>query len=100
MTPTTFIKRGDPIIVVACSATIAETEYDRVRMPTSADTPTCKTGLNRPCWAVPRWFLAVEPGRLTEYKGAVGGRKLQEIFTAWVARASDKANAEGVELDA
>ena len=95
VTPTAFIKRGDPIIVVACSTTIHESEYDRIRLPSKADTPRCGTGLTKPCWAVPRWFLAVKPERLTECVGHVGGPRLREIYVAWAERAAEKAEREG-----
>ena len=99
VSPTAFIKRGDPIIVVACSTTIGEDEEDRIRMPTSADTPGCKTGLTKPCWAVPRWFLAVAADRLTECIGHVGGERLNALWFAYLSRAARKAPGYGIELD-
>ena len=99
VTPTTEIKRGDPIVVVACSTTISASETDRIRLPTEADTPTCRTGLTKPCWAVPRWFLAVTPERLTNCVGHLSGKKLNEVFLAWCRRAAEKAKRDGLQLE-
>lgn len=83
------LKAGGPVTVVACSTTIRESETDRIRLPSKADTPICRTGLTKPCWAVPRWFLVVERDRLTDYKGYVGGQKLRELIVAYLKRESE-----------
>ena len=72
------LKAGaNPIVVVACSTSIRETETDRIRLPSQADTPSCRTGLPRECWAVPRWYFPVERTRLTDYRGYLSGQRLK-----------------------
>jgi hypothetical protein len=84
------LKQQGPVIVVACSTTIRESESDRIRLPTMADTPTCRTGLPRLCWAVPRWFLVVERDRLTDYKGYISGDTLKRVLATYTARAKPR----------
>ncbi|MFI5380094.1 MAG: type II toxin-antitoxin system PemK/MazF family toxin [Tepidisphaerales bacterium] len=78
------LRAGGPVVVVACSSTIAESETDRIRLPSRSDTPGCRTGLDKPCWAVPRWFVVVEPDRLanSRHLGYIAGAKLIEVVCA------------------
>lgn len=83
LSPAAALKQApDPVLVVACSTTVRETETDRIRVPSKSDTPTCRTGLTRPSWAVPRWYLVVDRDRLGKPVGAVTGQLLQRIVLA------------------
>jgi mRNA-degrading endonuclease toxin of MazEF toxin-antitoxin module len=66
-------------------------DTDAVRLPSEADTPQCRTGLTRPCWAIPRWFLPVEKQRLGEPVGYVSGQRLRELTAAVLKRIAEAA---------
>lgn len=74
---------GDPVSVVACSTTVREDEADRVKLPSRADTPTCRTGLTQTCWAVPRWHFRLYRHRLTDCRGQIPSARLIDIFIAY-----------------
>lgn len=81
------LKAGaDPVVVVCCSASVTEAESDRVALPNKADTPNCKTGLPRPCWAVPRWRVPIARPRLNDRRGEIRGRALREVLTNYLTR--------------
>jgi mRNA-degrading endonuclease toxin of MazEF toxin-antitoxin module len=79
-------------IVVCCSATAGPKESDSVPLPNLAETPQCRTGLPRPCAAIPRWYLAIEHEKLKrcEYCGSLGGKALKQVLTAYLSRISDQ----------
>jgi mRNA-degrading endonuclease toxin of MazEF toxin-antitoxin module len=76
------------VLCVACSTTISEAETDRIRLPSKADTPLpfCRTGLTKPCWAVPRWALPVAQYRLKHPVGHIKNPLLDRIIKAVEAR--------------
>ena len=81
------LKAGhEEILVVACSTTVFESERDRIRLPTAADTPHCRSGLTRPSWAVPRWYLLVSRDRLQRPVGHIRRPLLATIIPAVLAR--------------
>lgn len=82
-----MLKSGtDPVIVVAVSSTVLESETDRVALPNKQDTPQTRSGLPRACWAVPRWFPPIERAKLTDRAGHIGGRVLRDLLAAVEAR--------------
>ena len=85
---------ADPVTVVACSASVRESERDRIRLPSEADTPNCRTGLPRQCWAVPRWYFPVERNRLTDYRGYLSRQRLKDVILAYLIR-DEEARSKG-----
>jgi mRNA-degrading endonuclease toxin of MazEF toxin-antitoxin module len=82
VSPPEMLKGVGPVLVVATSTTVLVSEMDRVALPNKQNEPQTKSGLPRPCWAVPRWFLLVERTRLTEYAGYVTGDLLRRLTAA------------------
>jgi hypothetical protein len=76
------------VIVVACSATAGPRESDSVPLPNLEENPQAKSGLPRPCSAIPRWFIRLARARLIggEYAGTVGGATLKRILAAYLGR--------------
>lgn len=71
-----------PVIVVAVSTTVHASEKDRVKLPNRSETPASTSGLQKPSWAVPRWYVPVEKSRLTDRAGYISGKTLKRILVA------------------
>ena len=82
VSPNQILKAGGALVVVACSSTVLESDKTRIELPNLADTPQTKTGLDRPTWVVPRWFLAVERERLRDYIGHLTGTLLKRVVAS------------------
>jgi len=80
------LKGGGPVIVIACSTKSRQSETDRIALPDKGAIPQTKSGLNRPTWAIPRWFFPVERARLNEYKGHLTGSLLKAVIRAYLNR--------------
>ena len=89
------IAAGGPVIVVVCSTKNRPSDPDGVKLPDTSTEPQTKSGLKKPCWAVPRWHFAVERDRLNEYKGHLTGTVLRRVLTAYDARANPPLPDEG-----
>lgn len=48
-----------------CGASSSAQKQERIRVPSTADHPSCKTGFVKETWAVPTWLLLVNPDVLT-----------------------------------
>ena len=69
-----------PIFVVACSASLTDSQQQTaVALPWSRH-QSCSTGFKRACWAVPAWLLRVHPSDLGRQVGHVPSSKLNEIL--------------------
>jgi len=75
-------------VVVACSSTAGPRETDAVELPNRSNQPQCTTGLVKPCWAIPRWFLLVSHETIlkSERSGTLGGKKLQQVISNYLTR--------------
>jgi len=80
------LKPSELIVVIACSTRKRDSEPDAVQLPDRGTTPQTKSGLTKPCWAIPRWRVLVHRNRLIEYKGHLTGRVLKEVIAAHLAR--------------
>jgi mRNA-degrading endonuclease toxin of MazEF toxin-antitoxin module len=89
------LKTGDRVVVVACSTKQRATEHDMVRLPDRGSMPQTKSGLNKVCWAIPRWHFPVPRRRLVEYKGHLTGKVLKAVILAYSLRSlgPDKPSA-------
>jgi mRNA-degrading endonuclease toxin of MazEF toxin-antitoxin module len=94
-----------PVIVVDDDATLAEgrrtvvvvgvtstdcDDFDRVDLPNRHDEVGAETGLDRPCCALPRWFVTVARATLRERLG-----RLPEVTLAKLMEAVDKRAEAG-----
>jgi mRNA-degrading endonuclease toxin of MazEF toxin-antitoxin module len=86
LSPPDRLKTDSTILVVATSTSALESEKDRIQLRSLADQPQTKTGLPKPCWAVPRWYLLVERRRLSKPIGYVSGGLLRKIVPAVMRR--------------
>ena len=73
------------MIVVACSTKDRSSEPDKVKLPDRSTMPQTRSGLPKPCWAIPRWHFPVERERLSEYKGHLTGGVLKAVISAYLA---------------
>ena len=53
------LKGDGPVIVMACS-TKDRQEADQIPLPNQSDEPQTRSGLKKPCWAIPRWHFPIE----------------------------------------
>jgi mRNA-degrading endonuclease toxin of MazEF toxin-antitoxin module len=76
------------VIAVCVSTTSGHREPDSVALPNKAEQPQCRTGLPRPCHAIPRWFLAIDKERIerSQFCGHLSGTKLREVIAAYLER--------------
>lgn len=79
---------GKLAVVVCCSATAGAREPDSVVLPNLAEQPQTRTGLPRPCAAIPRWYLPIDHATLAkcDFCGYLTGRTLREVLAAYLAR--------------
>jgi len=78
-------------IVVAVSTSANELmDKDIVHLPDKSTQPQCTSGLEKPCAAIPRWYLPVPGEKLTaeNYSGHISGKKLQTLLHAAQTRIS------------
>lgn len=78
------IDAGEPVLVVAAASTtvLATSAPDRIALPNLQQNPGCRTGLPKPCWVVPAWYLAVARSRLVEKAGALSGAMRARVVRA------------------
>lgn len=96
-TPSKTGTPGEVIRVVACSTSAdEETDLDIIKLPTADDTPSCRTGLWKSCYAVPEWHLLVRRELLTDYRGYVSGSKLRKVVEAYLVRAKTRGPVASV----
>ncbi|MBL9030345.1 MAG: type II toxin-antitoxin system PemK/MazF family toxin [Phycisphaerae bacterium] len=81
--PEVLRRNQSDVLVVAISSTAMNA--DRVRLPTRDREPRATTGLARPSWVVPGWYLAVQRDRLRDRAGHVSGALLRRIVGAVMA---------------
>lgn len=70
------------VLIVAVSSTVGPSVADRIALPDRSSQPQTTSGLSKPSWAVPEWYLYIPPSRLGEKIGYVSGGKLREIVKA------------------
>lgn len=86
------LRRNKPeVLVVAVSSTAMNA--DRVPLPTRDRDQRATSGLDRPSWAVPAWYLAVRRDHLRDHAGHVSGALLTRIVAAVVAAMERDAEA-------
>lgn len=68
-----------PIYVVACSASVLQTQGEVVELPWHP-LGQARTGFRRQTWAIPIWMLKVRPSQLGDYKGHIPHDKLAVII--------------------
>jgi hypothetical protein len=83
-----FAPPGDVAIVVCTSCTAGPSEPDSIRLPNKSDQPQCRTGLPKPCCAIPRWFLPInhETLKRCDFCGTLGGDALHKLLEAYLSR--------------
>jgi mRNA-degrading endonuclease toxin of MazEF toxin-antitoxin module len=77
-----MLARGGPVVVVATSHTVLPSEPDLVKIPNRQDNRFTTSRLPKRCWAVPRWFLLIEPEKLTQWAGYITGDVLRQLMAA------------------
>lgn len=82
ISPTSVAKSSPEIVVVACTATALPSDTEAIELPNRQRTPQTRSGLNRPTWAVPEWWLPVPRDRLTDYAGFLRGDLLRRVVEA------------------
>lgn len=78
-----FNRSSRPVLVVACSTRPRKNEMD-FRLPDRREDP--RTGLSRECWAIPRWYLHVNPHRLNERSGRCPDELFNDLLEAVLDR--------------
>ena len=75
---------ASPLLVVAVSHTAStpEKDPDMIRLPDLQQSPTVKTGLTKPSWALPRWYFPAEPERFGRPCGYIKGDLLRRLVSA------------------
>jgi len=83
--------RTGPVLVVGISHTAStpDRDPDLLRLPDRQQSPTVKTGLSRSSWAIPRWFLLVEPERFGDPCGHIKGKLLKRLVSAVLTRVKE-----------
>jgi hypothetical protein len=89
-----MLAQGGPVVIVATSHTVLPSEPDLVKIPNPQDNRVTTSGLPKRCWAVPRWFLLIEPEKLTEWSGYITGKVLRQLVTAVERRKDDLRKTE------
>ena len=77
-----MLKRGEIVVVVACTSSALPSDAEAIELPNTARTPQARSGLNRRTWAVPSWWLATRRERLTDYAGFIRGDVLRRVVAA------------------
>jgi len=80
LSPNQLLKRPNSVLVVACTTHPRPRDIPRFEVPSRKILPA--TGLSKTCWAVPRWYLDVNPYRLTELRGVCPEPLFGQIFAA------------------
>ena len=70
------------VLIVAVSSTVSPSIADRIALPDRSSQPQTTSGLSKPSWAVPEWYLYIPASRLGEKIGYISGVKLREIVKA------------------
>ncbi|MCC6969258.1 MAG: type II toxin-antitoxin system PemK/MazF family toxin [Phycisphaerales bacterium] len=82
----------EKLIVVAI--TTKPGRRSAIAIPSKATHERSTSGLTKPAWAVPAWFLSVDRSRLVDLAGFVSGTTLSSIMEATLA-AMDAAQGGG-----
>jgi mRNA-degrading endonuclease toxin of MazEF toxin-antitoxin module len=90
------LKGGGPVVVVACSTKIRATDPDAVALPDRGRIPQTKSGLAKPCWAIPRWRFVIERDRLDFYLGHLTGSVLRSVISAYLKRVSEESESSAI----
>jgi hypothetical protein len=77
-----MLRRGELVLVVACTTSVLASDTEAIELPNTTRTPQARSGLSRATWAVPSWWLATTPQRLTEYPGFIRGDLLRRLVAA------------------
>lgn len=81
------VSKSEPgIVIVAVSSQVRASVADRIRLPDRGSQPQTTSGLGRPSWAVPEWYMRVEASSLGEKIGYIGGATLRRLVNAVIAR--------------
>lgn len=96
ISPPAHMRAGGDVFVVAISTSVGPEEWDRVAMPNRQTEPRAKSGLSRPCWAVPRWYLPVRRSRLTDRAGYIDMVLVEEIYEAVLKRSGPSSLPPGL----
>jgi mRNA-degrading endonuclease toxin of MazEF toxin-antitoxin module len=85
-----------PVLVVGISHTAStpEKDPDMERLPDTQQSPSAKTGMTRPSWALPRWVLPVNRERFGDPCGYVKGELLRRIVKAVADRWEKSGGAD------
>src|SRR6185437_15613583 len=81
-------------LVVACTTHPRKNDQPRFLVPSREKEP--ETGLPKDCWALPRWYMPINPFRLTALKGTCPMELFNAIFAAVMAQIETDANKHGV----
>ncbi len=88
ISPSEITDSGSGVLIVAAMSTqvLASRAPDRIPMPNKEQNPGCSTGLSKPCWLVPQWFLVVDRSRLQDRAGSLSPRLRRRVVAAVMAR--------------
>jgi mRNA-degrading endonuclease toxin of MazEF toxin-antitoxin module len=81
-TPSQLAGGGD-VTVVACTTSPLSSQADAIELPNHQRTPQTKSGLPRPTWAVPQWYLTVRRSRLADRAGYITGIPFRRVLEAF-----------------
>lgn len=79
-------KQDPRFVIVAVSSQVSSSVTDRIRLPDLGSQPQTASGLRRPSWAVPEWYMLVEANGLGEKVGYISGLLLKRLENAVIAR--------------
>lgn len=79
-------KQDSRFVIVAVSSQVSSSVADRIRLPDLGSQPQTTSGLRRPSWAVPEWYMLVEASSLGEKVGYISGPLLKRLENAVIAR--------------
>jgi mRNA-degrading endonuclease toxin of MazEF toxin-antitoxin module len=74
------LQTGEFPLIVACTTHPRARDMPRFAIPTRQENP--ETGLPVRCWAVPRWYLPINPFRLKTLKGTCPEALFADILKA------------------
>lgn len=77
----------DPqVVIVAISSQVTRSVQDRSRLPDLTTQPQSRSGLCRPSWAVPEWYMLVAASSLGAEVGHISGPLLKRLANAVIDR--------------
>ncbi len=91
-----MLKSGRFARVVACSTHPRKRDVPRILIPDRRQEPA--TGLPRKCWALPRWYLQINPHRLRTLSGSCPEPLFAHVQSAVMAQVeADTKAAEAAD---